>query len=85
MWRAPLNEDSTVYSDSVAKSNIFNKYFNSEELFHNIPTLVESDHPDMPEIEITLDVASCWLVTETKPFKACGPDQIPNCILKEAA
>ena len=84
MWRAPLNEDSTVYSDSVAKSNIFNKYFNSEELFHNMPTLVESDHPDMPEIEITLDVV-VGLLQKLKPFKACGPDQIPNCILKEAA
>ena len=68
MWRAPLNEDSTVYSDSVAKSNIFNKYFNSEELFHNIPTLVESDHPDMPEIEITLDVV-VGLLQKPSPSK----------------
>ena len=49
-----------------------------------MPTLVESDYPDMPEIEITLDVV-VGLLQKLKPFKACGPDQIPNCILKEAA
>ena len=82
---APLNEDGSVYSDSVAKSNILNKYFNSvytEELFHNMPTMVENDYPDMPEIVITLQgVVS--LLQKLKPFKACGPDQIPNHILKK--
>ena len=38
----------------------------------------------MPEIEITLDgVVS--LLQKLKPFKVCGPDQIPNHILKEVA
>ena len=38
----------------------------------------------MAEIEITLDgVVS--LLQKLKPFKACGPDQIPNRILKEVA
>ena len=75
----PLNHDGSVHSDSVAKSNIFNSYFNSvytKELFHNMPTLImmESDYPDMPEIEITLDgVVS--LLQKLKLFKACGPDK----------
>ena len=50
---ALLNEDGSVYSDGVAKGNILNKYFNSvytEELIHNMSTLVESDYPDMPEM-----------------------------------
>ena len=50
---AHLNEDGSVYSDSVAKGNILNKYFNSvytEELVHNMPTMVENDYPDMPEM-----------------------------------
>ena len=56
----------------------------TKELFHNMPTLVESNYPDMPEIEITLDgVVS--LLQKLKPFKACGPDQISNRILKEVA
>ena len=41
---APLNHGGSVHSDSVAKSNILNSYFNSvytKELFHNMPTLVE--------------------------------------------
>ena len=47
-----------------------------------MPTLTESDYPDMSKIEITLDgVVS--LLQKLKPFKACGPDQIPNRILKE--
>ena len=49
-----------------------------------MPTLTESNYPDMPEIEITLNgVVS--LLQKLKPFKACGPDQIPNRILKEVA
>ena len=49
-----------------------------------MPTLAESNYPDMPEIEITLNgVVS--LLQKLKPFKACGPDQIPNRILKEVA
>ena len=84
---APLNHNGSVYSDSVAKSNILNRYFNSvytKELFHNMPTYAESNYPDMPEIEITLNgVVS--LLQKLKPFKACGPDQIPNRILKEVA
>ena len=67
--------------------NILNIYFNSvytEELFHNMPTLVESDYPNMPEIEIRLDgVVS--LLQKLKPFEACGSDQILNRILKEIA
>ena len=65
---------------SKDKVNIFNRYFNSvytKELLHNMPTLAEGNYPDMPEIEITLDgVVS--LLQKLKPFKACGPDQIPN-------
>ena len=83
----PLNHVGSVHIDSVAKSNILNSYFNSvytKELFHNMPTLVESNYPDMPEIEITLDgVVS--LLQKLKPFKACGPDQILNRILKGVA
>ena len=49
-----------------------------------MPTLVESDYPDTPEIEITFDgVVS--LLQKLKPFKACGPEQIPNHILKKNA
>ena len=49
-----------------------------------MPTLVESDYPNMPEIEIRLDgVVS--LLQKLKPFEACGSDQIPNRILKEVA
>ena len=49
-----------------------------------MPTLVESNYPDMPEKEITLDgVVS--LLQKLKPFKACDPDQILNRILKEVA
>ena len=55
-------------------------------------TIVTSDWPRtfftpkvfLFSIEITLNgVVS--LLQKLKPFKACGPDQIPNCILKEVA
>ena len=84
---APLTQDGLVYINGVDKANIFNRYFNSvytKELLHNMPTLTEGNYPDMAEIEITLDgVVS--LLQKLKPFKACGPDQIPNRILKEVA
>ena len=84
---SPIFSCRVTYSDSVAKGNILNKYFNSvytEELFHNMPTMVENDYPDMPEIEITLQ-GVVGLLQKLKPFKACGPHQIPNRILKEVA
>ena len=46
--------------------------------------MVGNDYPDMPEIEITLQ-GVVGLLQKLKPFKACGPDQIPNRILKEVA
>ena len=54
---APLTQDGMVYTDSINKANILNRYFNSvytKELLHNIPIMTESDYPDMPEIEIIL-------------------------------
>ena len=44
-----------------------------------MPTLVENNYPDMPEVGVVS------LLQKLKPFKACGPDQIPNCILMEIA
>ena len=49
-----------------------------------MPIMVENDYPDMPEVEITLQ-GVVGLLQKLKPFKACGPDQIPNRILKEVA
>ena len=50
----------------------------------NCFTLTEGNYPDMAEIEITLD-GIVSLLQKFKPFKACGPDQILNRILKEVA
>lgn len=84
---APLTQDGLVCADNVGKANMLNRYFNSvytKELLHNMPILTESKYADMPEMEITIE-GVVNLLQKLKPFKACGPDQIPNRILKEVA
>lgn len=84
---ALLTQDGMVYTDSIDKANILNRYSNSvytKELLHNIPKMTESNYSDMPEIEIILE-GIVNLLQKLKLFKACFPDQIPNRILKEVA
>lgn len=45
---------------------------------------MESNYTNIPQIEITLD-GVVKLLQEPKPYKTCGPDQIPNRLLKEVA
>ena len=42
-----------------------------------MPALTEGNYPDILEIDITFD-GVVRLLQKLKPFKACGPDQIPN-------
>ena len=84
---ASLNHEGSVYSDDIAKGNILNRYFTSNyaiEQFDDMPILAKNIYAHMPQIEITLD-GVVKLLQKLKSYKACGPDQIPNRLLKEIA
>ena len=61
--------------------------------FHSIFTREEkslpacSDPPQHPGVgDVTIDTAGvCKFLKFIKPGKACGPDQIPNAVLRECA
>ena len=83
----PINHNGSVITDSFHKSNVFNEYFTStftQEDLSSIPTMDASPFPEISPITISIEgVAS--LLSNLKPHKASGPDNIPVFFLKETA
>ena len=77
--------DGLVYTDNQDKANVLNRYFSSvftiEDTTH-LPAITEHNIPVMSPIIISpAGVAN--LLSNIKPFKAMGPDNIPAYLLKE--
>ena len=79
MGVAPLKKAGLVYSNPSEKANILNEQFCSvftEEDMNSMPDLGESPHPDMPDIQVTVQGVH-KLLKNLNPSKAAGPDNIP--------
>ena len=84
---APLMKDGSLQSDCSTKANILNEQFVSvftNEDVTNLPDLGESDHPSVPSFVIEREGVR-KLLAKIKPHTACGPDNLPAYLLKEAS
>ena len=84
---APLMEDGILQSDSATKSNMLNDQFVSvfiNEDSSDLPDLDTSPHPTVPSFSIDCK-GERKLLVNIKPHTACGPDNLPAFLLKEAA
>ena len=84
---APLKKDGLTFSDSLNKANIMGVQFCSvftQEDTSELPDLGPSQTPSMPPIMVNI-IGVQKLLTDIKPHKATGPDNIPGRLLKEAA
>ena len=71
----------------MTKANILNEQFCSvftDEDVSSIPTLGQSPHPDMPDIQVTVK-GVVKLLKNLNPRKAAGPNKIPCRLLKTVA
>ena len=84
---APLKDKCGLVSDSKSKAKILLKQFQSvftPEDGSPLPTMDSQDYPEIKNITInTLGVLK--LLKAINPSKACGPDMLPNLILKDCA
>ena len=84
---APLKENSILHSDSKSKARILINQFQSvftPEDGSPLPPMETKPYPNMDNIVIsTLGVTK--LLQNINPTKACGPDAIPNLVLKNCA
>ena len=85
---AGLRENGTLHQDSKTKAELLNNQFRSvftrEDPNEPLPPLQEKCYPDIGDIDInTAGVAK--LLKNLNEHKACGPDSIPNYILKHFA
>jgi len=82
--------ENHVYTDSNAKAEALNNYFQSvftKEDQTNIPSLdsnTEDSIPDIPDIAFSVE-GICQLLSELDTNKASGPDEIPPFVLKHCA
>ena len=82
-----LQTPDGVATTPLEKAEVLNNIFKSVFTSHNsspLPTLLTSTYPPLPEINIT-EHGIFSLLSQTDPFKACGPDNIPAQVLKELA
>ncbi|KAI8512059.1 hypothetical protein Bbelb_111590 [Branchiostoma belcheri] len=81
-----LKNEGRLISDGKAKANILNQQFQSvftnEPLEAPLPNMGPSPHPLMPEINIVTNGITT-LLENLNPHKACGPDHVHACVLKE--
>jgi len=84
---APIRSEGKLYSDPKSKAQILNTFFQSvftRENTSNIPEPSGPSYPSLLDVKVTVDGVRT-LLCKLNPRKACGPDQIPNRVLKEAA
>ena len=82
-----LKQGSTTYIDSLEKANILNQYFSSVFTVEDNtepPTMNYSNISDMPPITVHINGVT-KLLSDIKPYKSPGPDDIPAFLLKEVA
>lgn len=81
----PLKHDGILHTDSETKANIllkeFKSVFTKEDKSH-IPQLSGNSHSNIPKLTIHQSGVE-KLLSQLKPEKASGPDNIPNRVLKE--
>ena len=84
---APLKRDGQLFSDGPSKADILNSQFSSvfsrEDISH-IPSLSGPKFPDISGLTITVNGVT-KLLSNVKPNKATGPDNLPCRLLKEAS
>ena len=82
-----LHCDGLVYTDSLDKANVLNRHFSSVFTIKDtsyLPTVHECNIPAMHSITISF-AGVAKLLSDVKPFKASGPDDILAYLLKEIA
>ena len=84
---APLMKDGILQSEASTKANLLNDQFTSvftHEEGTNLPDLGTSPHATIPDFSINQEGVR-KLLANIKPHTACGPDNIPARLLKEAS
>ena len=84
---APLTENGQLYSDSKSKARILVNQFQSvftPEDNSPLPPMANKNYKPMEEISITTGGVT-KLLKNINPSKSCGPDAIPNHVLKNCA
>ena len=84
---APLKKNGSLVCDSKEKATILLDQFQSvftRDCGSAPPHLDPPQHPIISDIKINT-AGVCKLLKAINPHKACGPDQIPNVILKNCA
>ena len=84
---APLKKNGSLVCDSKEKAEILLDQFQSvftRDGGSAPPNLDPPQHPIISDININT-AGVCKLLKAINPHKACGPDQIPNVILKNCA
>ena len=84
---SPLKENGQLFSESKKKAEILLKQFKSVFTIDNtskMPTVNKYIKDSITSIKIDKDGVE-KLLSKIKPHKACGPDQIPNMVLKNCA
>ena len=81
----PLKVGSTTYTDSTERANVLNQYFSSIfTVDDNLQPLITNDLeiPDIPPFTVHVEGVA-KLLSDIKPHKSSGPDDIPAFLLKE--
>ena len=84
---APLREGNTLHTDSKNKARLLLQQFKSvftTQTTNTLPQLPPTAHPTISQINITT-AGIAKLLHDLNPYKATGPDNIPNRILKDCA
>ncbi|CAH1248772.1 Hypp8402 [Branchiostoma lanceolatum] len=81
-----LKNEGTLISDNKAKADLLNQQFQSvfttEPLEDPLPDMGPSPHTPMMDIKIDTTGIN-KLLDNLNPHKACGPDHVHACVLKE--
>ena len=85
---AGIKERGILHQDNKVKANLLNKQFKSVFTKENpdepMPTMPQKNYPSITDINISVEGVE-KLLRNVNIGKACGPDNIPNFILKTCA